>query len=193
MLSIADHITIILATLRAIIDTFADREVWRDPSRAPFYRLLYNRVSRAAVLIARLHALWQQGRLPRPRAPRPGRTRAPNPTPIPSLPRRHAWLVARAGYRAAGIGSQLAEWLKRPDMPDFLAAAPQAGRHLRPLCRMLGVDLPPFLQLPPNPPRPPRPRPSRPPATSQPTATTPDRPIPPYVLAATRAWRKKYG
>ncbi len=50
-------------------------------------------------------------------------------------------------------------------MPEFLAAAPQAGRILRPLCHMLGIALPAILQLPAPPPRrkpvkPPRPKPA---------------------------------
>ena len=51
-----------------------------------------------------------------------------------------AWLVRAAGYQAAGFGSQLHAVLTQPDMVALLEAVPQAGRVLRPLCRMLGVE-----------------------------------------------------
>ena len=52
--------------------------------------------------------------------------------------------------------------LHHPDLPAFLAAAPQAARLLRPICRLLQVDLPPILQLPPRPKPAPRPKAARP-------------------------------
>ena len=44
------------------------------------------------------------------------------------------------GYEAAGYGSQLAALLAEPELQALLLAAPAAGRILRPLCRMLGVE-----------------------------------------------------
>ena len=58
-----------------------------------------------------------------------------------SLPHRFGWLVRAAGWRAAGYGSQLQAALLSPEVIELLEAAPQAARVLRPLCRMLGVDL----------------------------------------------------
>jgi hypothetical protein len=172
-------------TLRAVIGLCAQVQLRRDPACGPLFQLLWNRVGRAARLVGRLHALWQQGRLPRPRPSRAGRrTTVPAPS-RPEFPRRRAWLVDLGGHHAAGSGSQLQYFLQRPDAAEFLAAVPQAGRHLRPLCRMLGVDLPPVLQLPPRAPRKPRPR------TLLPSPPPLDRPLPRYVLAAARAWRKK--
>ena len=55
-------------------------------------------------------------------------------------PRKPAWLVAMVGYQAAGMGSQLRAMLQTPEMVELLLAGPQAGRILRPLCRMLGVE-----------------------------------------------------
>jgi hypothetical protein len=52
--------------------------------------------------------------------------------------------------------------LQSPEMAALLAASPQAGRILRPLCRALAFELP---GLPPRPkakPRPRRPRAARP-------------------------------
>jgi hypothetical protein len=56
--------------------------------------------------------------------------------------------------------SQLRHLLADPEMTALIQAAPQAGRLLRPLCRNLGVELPPCLQPPPRPPRPARAAPS---------------------------------
>ena len=56
------------------------------------------------------------------------------------LPSRRGWLVRALGYEAAGYGSQLAALLAEPELQARLLAAPAAGRILRPLCRMLGVE-----------------------------------------------------
>ena len=56
------------------------------------------------------------------------------------LPSGRGWLVRALGYEAAGYGSQLAALLAEPELQALLLAAPAAGRILRPLCRMLGVE-----------------------------------------------------
>ncbi len=56
------------------------------------------------------------------------------------LPRRFGWLVWLASYQAAGFGCQLRAVLETPEMVALLVAAPQAGRILKPLCRMLAVE-----------------------------------------------------
>ncbi len=188
VLLLAAHLTQIVATLRDIIAAHAHTEVRRDAARAPFFVRLWNRVGRAARHVVRLHALWEQGKLPHPRPSRAGMPRALRATPHAPFPRRHGWFTALAGYPAGGSASHLRHFLQRPDMPAFLLAVPQAGRHLRPLCRMLGVDLPPILQLPPRPPRPAKPSPA---AFRPGPPGTPDRPLPREVRAAARAWRRK--
>lgn len=50
------------------------------------------------------------------------------------------WLVKMAGWQAAGYGSQLRAVLETPEMVALLEASPQAGRMLRPICRMLAVE-----------------------------------------------------
>ena len=194
MLSITDHLTQVITTLRAAIAACAHPLVQREPARAPFFVLLHNRVGRAARLFIRLYTLWQQDNLSPPRPSQAGATRTARAAPAVTFPRGRAWLVALTDYRVAGCGSQLQHFLQRPDLPAFLAAAPQAVRHLRPLCRMLGAELPPGLQ-PTNPsPRPPKIRPPKSPQPpAAPPAGTPDRPIPRNVLAAARAWRRRYG
>ena len=56
------------------------------------------------------------------------------------LPSARGWLVRALGYEAAGYGSQLAALLAEPELQALLTTVPAAGRILRPLCRMLGVE-----------------------------------------------------
>jgi hypothetical protein len=159
---------------------------------------LFNRVGRAARLFARLYDLWRANRLPAPRAPRAGTAKAQTaPTrPLPpSIPRAKGWFM-NAGRHHAGLAHfQLNAFLARADLPEFLAAVPQAGRYLRPLCNLLAVPQPDFLALPPRPrrPRTPRPRATRQPNLRNPQLPPGDPPFRPYVLAAARYFRKRYG
>ncbi len=163
---------------------------------------LWTHLNRAARRITRLMDRLAAGRLtlraPRPTGPHPIAPRPIGPHPIaprpigpptlpgqpdrphtPGFPRISAWLVRMLGYEAAGLGSQLETLLNAPETTALLAAAPSAGRTLRPLCRLLGVTLPAILQLPPRPPRAPRaprsPRAPQPSNAARP-ARTPTRP-----------------
>ena len=125
---------------------------------------LHNRIARARQRLVALLANLAAGREPRPHTPRPGRKGGPRG---PSISTRRAWLVHVMGHHAGAYASQLQFLLHEPDTLALLAAAPpralsSVARTLRPLCRMLGVPLPPLLQPPAKPPRPPRPRPVRP-------------------------------
>ncbi len=60
--------------------------------------------------------------------------------PAVGLPRRFGWLLG-LGTNARCYGGQLAHLLTDPEMVALIAAAPGMGRVLRPLCRMLGVEL----------------------------------------------------
>ena len=142
------------------------------------------RILRSQERIARALAHLAAGRSPR--KPRPGTRPAGPRTPFPN--RRHGWLAAMLDHRVRATASQLAALLHQPGVAETIAAAPGAARTLRPLCRMLGVDLPAPLRLPPPPPRAaPPPRPPRP----QPPKLPPlNPPLQPYVLAAARAWKR---
>jgi hypothetical protein len=87
--------------------------------------------------------------------------------------------MVRLTQNAASSGSQLHYLLTDPEFAAFLAAAPQAGRLLRPLCRALGIsrnpDLPGALFETPDLPRPTRPRPKPPAAPSPAPLPEPDR------------------
>jgi len=62
------------------------------------------------------------------------------------LPGGRGWLVKALGWEAAGYGSQLQTLLAEPEMVALLAALPAVGRVLRPLGRMLGVQVGPVVE-----------------------------------------------
>ena len=149
----------------------------RDARVRALLTLAWYRIHRTINRFERLVALWQTGKLPKPR-PRAPRAKRPTPaTPAPRLPSGQAWLVRRLqDHHVNTRASQLQHFLANtPELQDFLAAAPQANRLLRPLCRMLGlappVPLPPRTQAT-RPTRPRPPRRARPPRPSPPAAPT---------------------
>ncbi len=130
----------------------------------PLVVLIWQRVNGISGQVAGLLARMQAGtlrRYPARRAapPAAGPRRRPKP---PVLPSGHGWLV-RLMPEVAVSGAHLQNLLADPDMPALLGAAPQLRRAMRPLCRMLGVRLPPPVQPPPDVPLR-RSRPKRPPA-----------------------------
>ena len=171
------HLRAIMTGLRAAIAAHAARpyadaglaprpitpELRAAPAQPPaaMFVLVWSYIGRTAARLERLITLWQAGTLPTPQTPRP---RAPGPAAQPAKPRLpggRAWLAAAAGYQTRGHASQLNHLLARPDFENFAAAVPQAARHLRPLCQMLGMsssdpELAP-IRLPPRP-RKPRPK-----------------------------------
>jgi len=58
----------------------------------------------------------------------------------PRLPRGFAWLIRLAPETACGA-EQLRYFLADPEVAALLAAAPRMAQALRPLCRMLGVEV----------------------------------------------------
>jgi hypothetical protein len=70
-------------------------------------------------------------------------------------------MVKLFGWHVGNHACLLETLLKDPEMAALIAAAPQLGRLLRPLCRALGRD-PGAAKLPPQPPRPKQPRKPRP-------------------------------
>ncbi len=145
----------------------------------PLLILVWSRLHRMALRFAALAARVRTGRLPaRLAARRPSRSGPPPRL----LPHGFAWLV-RLVPEAAASGSQLQHLLEDPELAALLAAAPQAGRILRPLCRMLGVRPPPGPLTLPRHSR--TPLPPRPGASGQPPppAAPGDRPPAPRRLA----------
>ena len=168
MPTLATRFRAILSILRTAIAPL----VAYEHTRTAIFILLVNRIARVANRFDVLFAKWQTGTLPKPR-----RSRASQPArrhERPRLPEGRAWLLhvtEHVRLAAAACGSQLQHQFADPDFKEFLQAVPQAGRILRPLCHMLGIEPP--LRLPPKP-RPTRPRGPRPP---KPDAGQPLRPI----------------
>jgi hypothetical protein len=139
----------------------------------PLIVLIWTRLGRLAGRFAALAARVAAGTASPRRSASPRRaSQRPRP-PYRRLPRRFAWLP-RLVPEAAAYGAQLQHLLSDPEMAALVAAAPQAGRLLRPLCRMLGVRPPPGLHKPPAAPPTGPPRSAPLPATSP----RPRRPVP---------------
>jgi len=163
--SLVEHLEAILRPLRAMLNGHTQTPGPLQPLMMLIWRYLHRPAQRLARLIAKLQA----GTLAPPRA-KP----APTTPPIPRaaklrLPNRHAWLI-RLIQRTAQLNAQLEILMTRPEIAELLAAAPQAGRILRPLCRMLGIrPMPAVLRLQPSPrrPRPPKPKPATPRITAR--------------------------
>jgi hypothetical protein len=134
---------------------------------APLLVLVWTRLRRTVARLDRLAARWQQGRL---RPAQPGRLRAQRkPREIHPAeawralrtPAGHAWLIR--------LHQPIAQWAPRiellladPEIIALCAAAPQAGRLLRPLCRMFAITPPAYIARPPRPKPPRQPRPHKP-------------------------------
>jgi hypothetical protein len=175
----ADRFALVIAGLcRAI----AARSAWHRLA-TPLLVLVWSRLGRTAARFAALAARVRAGTpSPSTAACRSG----PSGPPPQRLPGNFAWLL-RFVPEAAASASQLQHLLADPDMAALLAAAPQAGRLLRPLCRMLGVHPPPGIGKP----RAPRPTPPPRPAAAEkppPAASAPAPPRPP-----TRTWLRRTG
>ncbi len=142
----------------------------KNPLAAPLLLLLWPRLNRLARRFTALAARASAG------TAAPGRRASPRPVaqrphpPYQRLPRRFAWLLPVVPG-AAAAGSQLQHLLGEPQTAALLAAAPQAGRLVRPLCRMLGVRPPPVLT--------PSQRPARSPAAPKRPAAGPSPAVPP--------------
>jgi hypothetical protein len=120
-----------------------------DPYIIPICIRLWTSLLHMTKRYERLVARFLEGRLapysPRPYRPRtkwpePVRKPGEEPKPKVTLPRAFGWILKYVPG-AAVYRDQLREILADPVMIQFLTAAPQAGRLLRPLCRTLGVPL----------------------------------------------------
>lgn len=115
--------------------------------------LLYRRLSEARVQIERLAARFEAGTLrrgkervaglvadavsPVDRVRPPGEKRARQARIWPG---RFGWLCRLVTWEAGQHGALLRHALLQPEMQALLVAAPQAGRILLPVCRMLAIE-----------------------------------------------------
>jgi hypothetical protein len=115
----------------------------------PLAVLLWCRLRRLARRFASTLARYHAGTLPAPgtarRHPAPARP-ASGPRPM-ELPRRLGWVtheISMAVFRRYALD----DLLDHPQTETLVAAAPQLGRVLRPLCHMMAIRPPPWLRLP---------------------------------------------
>ena len=204
---VSDHLSLppaercaqVLAGLRRDMWVYA---AWRTLI-GPLLPWLHHRISRAARRIQALAARLAAGTLHRhagssrqaqPRQDRPRaqpQMAAEPPPPRPPIPAGFGWLLRRVQtievirLQVTGCRGRLEHLLRQPDMQDLLRAAPPIGRELRPICRMLGVEVPPGL-FPPSRRRPAQPR-AAPPAAARPARLTPPGPRTPRSRLRTMA------
>ncbi len=160
---LAHWLTLIVAGLQKAAATRAGR----DHAVAPLVMLLWTRLARLTARFDALVARLTAGHSPagRPAAPGRPRTRPARKAPAAALrlPRSQAWLIRLLPGEAASYGCQLQALLADPQMAALLAAAPEAGRILRPLCRLLAIAPEGLLVLPSAAGKPaPKPRPAKP-------------------------------
>jgi len=137
--SLADRFARFIERLCAMIGVYAAVFPWAEPLVAAAQARVRRLGERFAVLCARAGAGRRRARRAVAQNPDAGR---PRPSIVsPTMP----WLM-----RAVGAAVHCAEPLNRllddPEMAELVAAAPQAARILRPLCRMLGVKRPAYLR-----------------------------------------------
>ena len=130
----------------------------------PLFALVHRHLVHLVLRLDRLAQRWQAGGLPAPRPSRAANTRsnaAPSAAPAATRPLRlpdcPSWLI-RLVQPTAQFSGQVMAIIDDPQTRALFAAAPQAGRILRPLCRMLGLPQPDWLRRPGYKPEPTSPR-----------------------------------
>ena len=132
---------LIVAGLAALIA----RRFLRDPKFGALVGPLWSWLNRSVQRFGCVRSLAVPAR---PLAARRPVVAAERPLPVRvrvRLPGGRGWLVKALGWEAAGYGSQLQTLLAEPEMVALLAALPAVGRVLRPLGRMLGVQVGPVV------------------------------------------------
>jgi hypothetical protein len=137
----------------------------RNHAWIPRLNLAWGRLGRLVGRLDRLTRLWEADRLPAPRV-RARRAVRKGASGGLRLPAGHGWLVKLLGPAANMSANFVNLMLQEPDARALFAAAPQAGRIFRPLCRMFGLEQPEWLRLPerarkPRAPKPPKARKER--------------------------------
>ena len=141
---LAEWLTLVVGGLKEVM-----RVRMGDAVKGPLIALLWNRLSR---LTRRFDALVARLQAGQPAAVYPKRTRPARAPPEPGvlrLPRDHWWLFRLLPREAAAAHrGRLEALLADPQTAALLAAAPEAGRILRPLCRLLAIHPEGALALP---------------------------------------------
>ncbi|MBV8092351.1 MAG: hypothetical protein JO110_03775, partial [Acetobacteraceae bacterium] len=136
---LSDRLALIIAGLRSVVAAHMAKE----RSAVAVLFVAWARLGRLASRFEALVAAVRSGRLPpapaaRGRAERDLELPRLEGLPPPRLPGGFGWLI-RLVPGATVYGSQLQYLLADPEMAALVAEVPQAGRILRPLCRMLAI------------------------------------------------------
>ncbi|MBN9559666.1 MAG: hypothetical protein J0H14_02925 [Alphaproteobacteria bacterium] len=139
---------------------------WGEAWLVPLADVLRGYLADTLARFTALHDRFLAGTLPAPRLATAG-ARTERPRLVhrpPAIPRGPVFI--EYGMRPYDLA--LGRLLDDPEMREFLAAVPQAGRLLRPLWRRLTTEpLPEILRAPSRPPRPAKPAASGPPGLSR--------------------------
>ena len=179
---VARRLAPILLALAALVASALSRH----PTHIRHVYGIWARVTRASHRFARLMDRLAAGKPTRVRAKRPPAVPRPpiegalrtGPNPAGPIPRGHGWLIHAIPYHAMAYTSQLEHLFAQPDARAVLEASPQAARLLRPICRLLGLQLIPgqgLVQTPIPPLRRPRGTAAKPAAPPQPDPKPPRR------------------
>ncbi|MBV8093882.1 MAG: hypothetical protein JO110_11715 [Acetobacteraceae bacterium] len=131
-------------TLAGLREALAARMA-KDRTNVPLLFLAWTRLRRLAVRFEALVADFRAGRLWAARSVCGTAENLRQPPNLPGLPppfrapRNSGWLLRLAPESAAFAG-QVKHLLADPEMKALLAGSAQAGRMLRPLCGMLGIE-----------------------------------------------------
>ena len=130
---LARRFAMIMAGLGALVA----RRFLKMPHLSGFTVLLFSRLSRAA---RRFHrALTGPQAKVRARRARTDQAGTARTRPL-ALPSGRGWILRELGWEAAAFLTYLEALLAEIETQAALVAAPRAGRILRPICRMLGVQ-----------------------------------------------------
>ncbi|MBV8588764.1 MAG: hypothetical protein JO212_01635 [Acetobacteraceae bacterium] len=131
-------------TLAGLCEALAARMAM-DRTNVPLLFLAWTRLRRLAVRFEALVADFRAGRLPAAPSVRRAAETLPQLPGLAGLPppfrapRNSGWLLRLAPESAAFAG-QVTHLVADPEMKALLAGSAQAGRMLRPLCGMLGIE-----------------------------------------------------
>jgi hypothetical protein len=147
---------------------------------SPLLVLVWLRLRRTLCRLDRLAIRWQRGRHQAQSHSRHAPASPPVIHPAEAwrprrTPQGHAWLI-RLHQPLAQLAPRIELLLADPEIVALCADAPQAGRLLRPLCRMFGLTPTAYIATPPRPRPPPKPRPPRtppPPFAEHPSSVWP--------------------
>ncbi len=129
---LARRFAMIMAGLGALVA----RRFLRMPHLVGFTLRVWGQLNRAVRRFHRALTVPAAVRTPRARPDRAALVRGKRS----DLPRGKGWIVRELGWEAAAYLVQLETLLGEITTQAALAAAPGAGRVLRPICRMLGVS-----------------------------------------------------